>query len=354
MHRFNQTALANWSKYVGLLNASKRLWAISGFRIGSGQRPGQTRNSFDRHAYAAIKNNMTPEPVIHTTHLSKSFGRLDVVCDLNLSIEPGRITGFLGANGSGKSTTIKMLLGMLKPSCGSGSVLGRRIDDKDESIDLRRLIAYVGEDKRLYAYMTVKQIIRFTRSFYSDWRTEVEQNLLRRFELPPDRMIRALSKGMRTKLALLLALSRRPSLLILDEPSDGLDPCAVEILLESLKEQSSEGTSIFFSSHQIAEVERIANNVCIIDKGRLLLAASVDELRRSYQQITLFFNDLPAESEFQLPGVKCLRTTGLKMVLFISGNPQTVVERARDFNATSVDVSPLALRDIYLQTVGND
>lgn len=219
---------------------------------------------------------------------------------LDLCVEPNRITGFLGANGAGKSTTIKMLLGMISPSGGSGSVLGRKIDDAEQSVDLRRQIAYVSEDKRLYAYMTVEQIIRFTSAFYPDWRKDVAQDLLRSYELPPERKIRSLSKGMRTKLALLLALSRRPKLLILDEPGDGLDPCGVEQLLESLVARASEGTSIFFSSHQIAEVERVADNVCILDKGRLILDATMDDLRQSYRQITVVFPELPVEREFQL------------------------------------------------------
>jgi ABC-2 type transport system ATP-binding protein len=294
---------------------------------------------------------MIPEPVIQSSQLRKSYGRFEAVRGLDLCVEPNRITGFLGANGAGKSTTIKMLLGMIKPTGGSGTVLGRKIDDPKQSVDMRRQVAYVSEDKRLYAYMTVEQIIRFTSAFYPDWRTDVEQDLLRAYELPPDRKIRSLSKGMRTKLALLLALSRRPQLLILDEPGDGLDPCGVEQLLESLVAQSSEGTSVFFSSHQIAEVERIADNVCILDKGRLILDATMDDLRRSYRQITVVLPELPAEREFQFAGVEQIRTSGHQMAVFATGNSEAVVERARELHATSIDVTPVALRDIYLQTV---
>ncbi len=294
---------------------------------------------------------MIPEPVIQTNQLRKSYGRFEAVRGVNLCVEPNRITGFLGANGAGKSTTIKMLLGMAKPSGGSGTVLGRKIDDEEASVDMRRHVAYVSEDKRLYGYMTVEQIIRFTRACYADWRPDVERALLKAYELPPERKVKALSKGMRTKLALLLALSRRPELLILDEPGDGLDPCGVEQLLESLVAQASEGTSIFFSSHQIAEVERVADNVCILDKGQLIMDSSMDDLRESYRQITLVFPDMPMEREFQLAGVEGIRTSGHQMAVFASGNSDAVVERARDLHATSIDVAPVALREIYLQTV---
>jgi ABC-2 type transport system ATP-binding protein len=294
---------------------------------------------------------MIPEPVIQTSQLRKSYGRFEAVHGLDLCVEPNRITGFLGANGAGKSTTIKMLLGMIRPSGGSGSVLGRKIDDPEQNVDMRRHVAYVSEDKRLYAYMTVEQIIRFTSAFYPDWRKDVEEELLRSYELPLERKIRSLSKGMRTKLALLLALSRRPSLLMLDEPGDGLDPCGVEQLLESLVVQASEGTSIFFSSHQIADVERVADNVCILDKGRLILDATMDDLRQSYRQITVVFPELPVEREFQFAGVERISTSGYQMAVFTRGSADAVVERARDFHATSIDVAPVALRDIYLQTV---
>ena len=294
---------------------------------------------------------MIPAPVIQTNQLRKSYGKFEAVRGVDLCVEPNRITGFLGANGAGKSTTIKMLLGMMRASSGGGSILGRDIADPKASVDMRRHVAYVSEDKRLYGYMTVEQIIRFTRACYDDWDPDMERALLRDYELPPDRKVKSLSKGMRTKLALLLALSRRPELLILDEPSDGLDPCGVELLLEGLVGQSGAGTSIFFSSHQIAEVERIADNVCILDKGKLIMDTSMDDLRQGYRQITLVFAETPVEREFQLAGVERIRTSGHQVAVFASGNADAVVARARDLHATSIDVAPVALREIYLQTV---
>ena len=194
---------------------------------------------------------------------------------LDLRVGAGRITGFLGRNGAGKSTTIKMLLGMSRPTSGSGRLLGRPIDDARESRETRRHVAYVAEDKQTYAYMTVGQMIAFTRSFYDDWRMDVEARFLKQYDLPIGRKVKALSKGMRTKLALLLALARQPQLLILDEPTEGLDPVSIEELLQSLVAAAAEGTAVFFSSHQISEVERIADHVCMLDRGRLVLDASL-------------------------------------------------------------------------------
>lgn len=296
---------------------------------------------------------MTSEPVVETNGLGKSYGRISAVRDLNLTVGPGRITAFLGLNGAGKSTTIRMLLGMIRPTEGSGTVLGRRIDDPAGSLEFRRRVAYVSEDKRLYGYMTVEQIIRFTSSFYPDWRADVVRTLLKQYDLPPDRKIRSLSKGMRTKLALLLALARRPQLLILDEPSEGLDPVGIEDLLQSLVAQCAEGTAVFFSSHQIAEVERVADQVCILHQGRLVLDASLDDLRQSYRQIDMVFPSLPAElqSQLQLEGVESIRTSGHQMSVFASRNADAIMERARDLHAGSIEAAPVGLREIFLQKV---
>ena len=160
-----------------------------------------------------------------------------------------------------------------------------------------------------------------------------------------------LSKGMRTKLALLLAFARRPELLILDEPSEGLDPVGVEHFLQALVGRSAEGVSVFFSSHQIAEVERVADQVCILEKGCLLVDASLDQLRQFYRRIDLVFSSTPPEREFRITGVERIQTTGRQMSVFASKNAEAVVERAHDLNAVSVEVVPVGLRDIFLETV---
>jgi ABC-2 type transport system ATP-binding protein len=294
---------------------------------------------------------MTMDPVIHTSKLRKTYGNTDAVCGLDLQVWAGRITGFLGRNGAGKSTTIKMLMGMIHPSSGEGMVLGQRIDDPAESVALRRRVAYVSEDKHLYDYMTVEQIIRFTSSFYADWRAEAAQRLLREYELPEGRKIKALSKGMRTKLALLLALARRPELLILDEPSEGLDPVVTEQMLASLAAHAAEGAAVFFSSHQIAEVERIADHICILEKGELILDVSLDDLRESYRQIDILLPSVPERGNFQIAGVERVRTSGHQVIVVASRNADEIVERARGWDARSIRVAPMGLREIYLELV---
>jgi ABC-2 type transport system ATP-binding protein len=289
--------------------------------------------------------------VIETHELTKRYGAIEAVRALNLRVQADQITGFLGRNGAGKSSTIKMLLGMLRPTSGTGTVIGRAIDDPDASREMRSRVAYVGEDKQMYAYMTVGQLIRFTRSFYVDWRPDVERRLLREYQLPPGRKVKALSKGMRTKLALLLALARRPELLILDEPSEGLDPVSIEELLQALVAAASEGTTVFFSSHQIAEVERIADRVCLIDRGTLIMDVSLDQVRADFRRITLGFATPPPMVDFQIDGIERVRTDGRQMTVLTSRNADAVVERAYGLAAVSVDVAPVSLREVFLETV---
>jgi ABC-2 type transport system ATP-binding protein len=297
---------------------------------------------------------MTNDSVVLTHALTKTYGDAQAVRGLDLSVKQNQITAFLGRNGAGKSTTIKMLLGMVRATSGEAFVLGRRITNPEENCLARRQVAFVAENKPLYDYMTVEQTIRFTRSFYPDWRSDVERTLLRDYELPLRRKVSRLSKGMRTKLALLLAFSRRPELLILDEPSEGLDPVGSEYLLQTLVAQSADGVTVFFSSHQIAEVERIADQVCVLEKGRLLLDASMDELRQLWRRIDLVFAKPPAESELHISGVESIRISGRQVSLFVSRNADAVVERARSLQAVSIDVAPVGLREIFLETVKED
>lgn len=294
---------------------------------------------------------MSTPYVIETHELTKRYGRFEAVRSLDLTVNMGRITGFLGRNGAGKSTTIKMLLGMTHPTAGVGMVLGRPIHDPKANREMRRHVAYVGEDKQLYAYMTVEQIIRFTRSFYPDWQPQVEKRLLKEYQLPMTRKIKALSKGMRTKLALLLALSRRPSLLILDEPSEGLDPVSIEELLEAIVTAAADGTTVFFSSHQIAEVERVAEHVCIIDRGTRVTDFSLDDMRQEYRRITLGFSKQQPCDKFRIQGIQQIRMDGRQVVLVANQNADAIVELARSMEPVSVDVAPISLREVFLQAV---
>jgi ABC-2 type transport system ATP-binding protein len=290
--------------------------------------------------------------VIDTADLRKSYGDLEAVRGLTLDVPAGSIYGFLGRNGAGKTTTIKVLLGMTHPTAGAARVFGMAASDARSSVAIRRRTGFVSEDKDLYDFMTVDEMIRFTAPLFPKWRKDLEERYLRKFELRPAQSVKSLSRGMRTKLALLLALSRGAELLILDEPTSGLDPAMTEEVLQALVSHvASEQMTVFFSSHQIAEVEQIADHVAIIDRGRAVVAGTLDDLRERYCRIQLVFEGDAPDGAFKSPGIERVRRKGRVLTLLSSAGSARVVDEARTLHPVSIDVVPVSLKDIFLETV---
>jgi ABC-2 type transport system ATP-binding protein len=283
--------------------------------------------------------------VIEAMGLRKSFHDQPALNELDLRVPAGSIFGFLGRNGAGKTTTIKLLMGMLKADGGSARVFGLPVSDPNAAIRARRRIGFVTEEKDLYPYMTVEQIIRFTRPFFPKWRSDLEQRYLRMFELPLNKKIPSLSKGMRSKLMLLLALSRGAELLILDEPTDGLDPAAVEDVLRELVTLSASGNvTIFFSSHQLSEVEQIADHVSIIDHGRAIVGDSLDDLKARYRRLHIVFEKEPGVPVRWTDGAEHVRQEGRSVSILASRNVEALVEQARAIPGASVEQYPVTLK----------
>jgi len=202
--------------------------------------------------------------------------------------------------------------------------------------------------------MTAEQILDFSRPLFPRWSREREAELIATFRLPLRQKFKTFSKGMRTKLALVLALARRPDLLILDEPSEGLDPIATEQMLEAIVRASAEGASVFFSSHQISEVERIADHVCVVDHGRLMLEGSLDELRENVRRMHFAFPGPVPVEEMSLPGVRKTHVDGHVLSLTAYGNLEEIAARANTLGAISADIQPLGLRELFLETVDGE
>src|SRR3984885_5358684 len=263
--------------------------------------------------------------IIETSQLCKSFKDKPALRVLDPRVPAGSIFGFLGRNGAGKTTTIKTLMGLLRADSGGAQVFGSPVTDADRSVEVRRRIGFVTEDKELYPYMTVEQIIRFTRPFFPKWRDDLEQRYLQMFELPPKRKITDLSKGMRSKLMLLLAISRGADLLILDEPTDGLDPAALEdVLRELVAIAASSGTTMFFSSHQLAEVDLIADHIGIIHRGKMIVAGSLDNIKARYQRLHVVFAN-PVELPVRwADGVESVRQEGRVVSILASHNVDSI------------------------------
>lgn len=290
--------------------------------------------------------------IIETSQLCKSFKNHPALRGLDLRVPTGSIFGFLGRNGAGKTTTIKTLMGLLRADSGAAHVFGTPVADADRSVEIRRRIGFVTEDKELYPYMTVEELIRFTRPFFPKWRNDLEQRYLEMFELPPKRKIPDLSKGMRSKLMLLLAISRGAELLILDEPTDGLDPAATDdVLRELVAIAASSGTTMFFSSHQLAEVDLIADHIGIINKGRMIVAGSLDDMKIRYQRIHIVFANSVELPQRWVDGVESVQQEGRVVSILASHNADAVVQQARSLPGTIVERFPVTLKEIFLEHV---
>jgi ABC-type multidrug transport system ATPase subunit len=198
----------------------------------------------------------------------------------------------------------------------------------------------------------VEQILRFTRPFFPNWREDLEKRYLEIFDLPPKRKIPDLSKGMRSKLMLLLAISRGAELLILDEPTDGLDPAAIDdVLHELVALAEAEGTTMFFSSHQLSEVEMIADHIGIIDQGRMVVSGSLNDIKARYRRLRVVLED-PVELPTLWAGcAEYVRQEGKVVSMLVNGNVEEIIQQVQSMPGTTVESFPVTLKDIFLEQV---
>jgi ABC-2 type transport system ATP-binding protein len=226
---------------------------------------------------------------ISITEVSLNYGQRRGVENINLTVRPGEIFGFLGPNGAGKSTTIRVLMGLLRANHGKAKILN--LDCWNESADIKRQVGYLPGDVRLYSWMTGKHALQISSEIRQSQDVNREgQQLLKRFQLEPNVPVSKMSKGMRQKLGIVLALAHRPSVLILDEPTSGLDPLMCEELYRCLREATTSGATIFFSSHTLAEVELLCERVAIVRAGRMIADEKLEVLRsHSRRSVTIRF-----------------------------------------------------------------
>ncbi|APZ93972.1 ABC transporter ATP-binding protein [Fuerstiella marisgermanici] len=229
------------------------------------------------------------QPVVKFKNLSKRFGQTVALNDVTLEIPPGVVCAVLGANGAGKSTAIRILLGLDKPDAGFAEALG--MDSKTHALEIRGRVGYVADQPPLYEWMTVAEIGWFAAGFYPTGYKAEYDKLTTKFDLDGKQKIANLSKGMRAKVALSLAMAHRPELLILDEPTSGLDPLVRREFLESMIDVSAEGRSVLLSSHQVSEVERVADIVAILLNGKLVCVERLDDLKRDTTEVAISMPD---------------------------------------------------------------
>jgi ABC-2 type transport system ATP-binding protein len=256
------------------------------------------------------------EPIIDIRGLAKRFGSKRVMESVSLQVGKGQVFAFLGRNGAGKTTTIRTLLGLLKPDAGQVSVLG--LDPSRDAIEIRRRVGYLAEDQAMFGWMRVREILSFLAPFYPTWDRDLAGRLLKQFDLPPHAHIRHLSKGQNVRLGLLLALAHRPELVILDDPTLGLDPIMrKEFLRDVVTHLQGGGVTVFFSSHLLYEVEPVADSVAILDRGRIVRQAATEELREDVKLLVLSAEQY--EKVRPLPGVLDVKNHGREAAVVAEG-----------------------------------
>jgi ABC-2 type transport system ATP-binding protein len=226
------------------------------------------------------------DPVIEISRLTRRFGGTAALSSVTLTFPRGGVYGLVGANGAGKTTLIKHVLGLLKAESGSVRVFG--LDPVADPVGVLSRVGYLSEENDLPGWMTVNELMRYSCAFYPKWDDAYAEELRRRFALEPGAKIRTLSRGQRARAGLIAALAYRPELLVLDEPSSGLDPIARrDILGAVIRTIADEGRTVLFSSHLLDEVEEVANHVTMMERGRILMSASLLEITASHSGLSL-------------------------------------------------------------------
>ena len=284
---------------------------------------------------------------VHFEGVSKIYPHF-TLDGLSLALPTGTIMGLIGANGAGKSTTIRILMGLVHQDQGQVHVLGR--DMPREQAVAKLDIGFVSEDMRLYGSATLAWHMKFIRSIYPQWDQPYAETLFRRFDLTPQQKIKGLSHGQRVKAALLLALARRPRLLVLDEPTTGLDPVArQEVLGELMAVLADEGRTILFSSHNTVDVEQISDQITFIDRGRIIASDNKETFLDRWRRLRLVLS--PEAEVPRLPGVVEMGGSGRLPVVVTNRFDPAMVSACNDAGATVQAVDPMTLEEIFVANV---
>jgi ABC-2 type transport system ATP-binding protein len=284
---------------------------------------------------------------ISTTGLTKYYGRRAVVDSLNLRVPEGSVYGLLGRNGSGKSTTLKMLLGTVRPDRGSAQLLGEEVASLAPATRAR--IAYIAEGHPFCRWMTVDEAVRFTRSFYPHWNNELLEQILDHFALPRRARIRRLSNGQRAQVSLALAVAPDPELLILDDPTLGLDTVVRRDFLESLIQIiQRQGRTILISSHILGDVERVADRIGILIDGVLRVDCPTEHFKESVRKVVLEFSGEPPAFP-ACEGLVNSWRVGNRLEVVLLGYGARQQHLVESLSPESIDVLELNLEDAFIE-----
>jgi len=290
----------------------------------------------------------TPETshAVEIKGLSRRFVDKIALDNVSMQVSRGRVFGLVGENGAGKTTLIKHILGLLKPQSGTVRVFA--MDPVANPAAALKRIGYLSENRDLPAWMRVDELLRYTRAFYPSWDAAFAEELRERFGLDPCAKIRTLSRGENAKAGLLLALAFRPDLLLLDEPSSGLDPIVRRDILEAIiRTVAEEGRTVIFSTHLLEEVERVADEIAMMFHGKIVLSGPLDEVKENHYRLILRF-ETPLAAEPKLPGVLSIRGSGKEWSLICNGGRQQTIDAAARLGGRVVAQETPSLDEVFI------
>jgi ABC-2 type transport system ATP-binding protein len=285
-------------------------------------------------------------PPIHLADLHKHFGDVRAVDGVSFDVEQGEIFGFLGPNGAGKSTTIRTLLGFLHPTSGTAQVFGTDSTDRAGMRAVKAELGYLPSDVQFPDGVTGRQALDYYAGLKGDERRAA---LLDDFPVPLDRKIKTYSRGNRQKLAIVQAFMHEPDLLVMDEPTAGLDPLVQERFYDFLDGEVDRGATVFFSTHILSEVRRMCERVAIIRGGQLVTVEDIDDLlHKSGKVVHVRSPDALTPDEFQFDGVATVEAVDGGLRLLVTGNYDALLDRLTDYHVTDLDVRETAIEDVFM------
>ena len=292
-----------------------------------------------------------PETVAAVSHLTRSFGAKKALNEVSLSVPKGAVFGLVGENGAGKSTLIKHLLGLWRAETGSVRVFG--LDPVSDTVAVLGRIGYLSEEPDLPGWMRVGELLRYTQAFYPRWDTAYAEQLRDRFALDPEARIKSLSKGQRARLGLLAAEAHRPDLLILDEPSSGLDPIVRRDILEAIiRSVTDEGRTVLFSSHLLDEVDRVSDHLAMLHRGTLRFCAPLEDIKARHRRISLHFERPPAEPPNVSAAIR-VDGAGREWTVICDAGRIHAAALAQHLGATLVEDTAASLDEIFVAHAAN-
>lgn len=291
------------------------------------------------------------EAVVAVTDLSRRFGSKTALDNVSLYVPRGCVFGLVGENGAGKTTLIKHILGLLRAEMGSVRVFG--VDPVADPVSVLGRIGYLSEQPDLPGWMRVEELLRFTRAFYPKWDAAYAEQMLKQFALNPAQRVSTLSKGQLAKTGLLAAQAHRPELLLLDEPSSGLDPLVRRDILEAvIRTVADEGRTVFFSSHLLEEIERVSDHIAMVHQGKLVMCGSLDEIKAQHRRFVLNFETSQPKPP-AIAGALSVSGAGKEWVVTCNGGRAELPSIATSLGARIVDERTASLNEIFVAHAGN-